>query len=277
MNYSKKKYIFFVLGLFLLLFVSSCKNEEDHSPCGRTDCSLTKTTYAENGIEQQIISQSYVIEGGKKLLSETYWDILVSNTSIRVTNRYDNQARLIETFTTNTFNGGSNNSKITYEYDTSIPERVIKSTSYGNNNDIVAYSLYSYETLDKPIRQDFYNLQDEIVAHKELEYDLNGNLIKESDYQRNILTSLTTFSDYTAEGEWKIKTYENLRGQGLGVEKTTKTFENCTLKSTLIETDGIFTSRSVNTIEGGLIASTQSFDSTGNQINNETTYEYDCN
>ena len=278
MNYSIVKNVF--VGLFLFLCIVSCKNEEDHSPCGRPDCYLTKINYSENGTQVQTVTQTYTTAGGQKLLSETYWDIPASSASVEIINQYDNQARLIETSTTNTTNNGSNTSKVTYEYDAMQPERVARQDNYGNANNITSYSLYSYTgILDKATRIDLYNLSNQIVAHKEFTYDTNGNLVEELDYQGTTLNSRITYSNYT-DGEWRNKVYEILDpnpGLPYNREETTRTFENCTLKSTLIEYNTGFGQSFVNTIVDNLIVSTQSFDVGGNQINRETTYEYDCN
>lgn len=282
MNYSNGKNVFFALGLFLLLFVSSCKNEEDHSPCGRPDCSLTKMTYSEDGVIQHVITQTYTTAGGKKLLSETYWDISISNASVKIVNQYDNQARLTESSTTNTNSNGSNTSKVTYDYVASKPARANKVTYYGNTNNITGYSLYVYNgSLDKPTRQDYYSLADQITSHKEFTYDANGNLTEELDYSGTFLGSRTTYSSYTSDGEWQSKLYENFRTNPdvhlLATAKTTRVFENCTLKSELVETDGAFSHKFVNTIENSLIVAAKSVDAVGNpNTNGLTTYEYDC-
>lgn len=281
MNCFNGKNVFFALGLFLLLFVSSCKNEENHSPCGRPDCSLVKMIHTDNGVQTSIINQTYTTAGGKKLLAETYWDIMANNASIKINNQYDNQARLVEFLSVTTTNIGTNTSKIIYEYDTTRPARLVKSTSYGNTNNVVGYVLYSYSgTLDKPIRQDNYDTQNQIVAHKEFEYDANENLTKEVDYQTNFLNSRITYSNYTSDGEWQSKLYENFKRNptdpGFNTEETTRVFENCTLKSTLMEYDSGSSQKIVNTIENDLIVSTLVFDELGNQLGLETTYEYNC-
>ena len=274
MNYSKVRVAFF--SFILLLSVFSCKNEEDHSPCGRPDCSLLRITHFDNGVEQSVVNHTYVVVDGKKLLSQMNWDIPNSSASVVIDNQYDSQARLTESLTTNTNAFGTNNSKIVYEYDVTQPERIIKSTNYGNNN-VVGYSLYIYGSVsNNPIRQDFYNIQDQIVAHKEFEYDANDNLTRELDFQGSTLNSRTTYSNYTSDGEWTTKLYQNLSGQGVGERETIRTFENCNLKNSIVREDGIQVSHFENTIENNLIVTTTSFDVLGNQLSNETTYEYSC-
>lgn len=280
MKYPNGKNVFIILGLFLALFISSCEseNEREQTPCGRPDCSVIKQIYSENGVEHNILTQTYTVIAGKKLLAQTHLDILPNLSTITISNVYDNQARLIET--TNTTN--STTTRTVYEYTATQPERVTKHIRYGSSNEILGYTMYTYSgTLNKAVRQDNYTIQDEIVSHKEFEYDAAGNITQELDYSGTVLNSRTTYLGYISEGNWQQKLFENFREhanvQLIDTQRTVQLFINCTLKATVIEINGVVNTTFVNTIENDLIVSTQTFDATGNQINNnETIYEYDC-
>ena len=282
MNYSILKNSILALGLFPLLFISSCKNVDDHAPCGRPDCSLIQMIETENGVQKHIISHTYTIVGGKKLIEETYWDILAvpSGRSLQVNNLYDNQARLTESTTTNTFNNGFiSGNKVIYIYDVTHPERVTESENYDLVNNMTGYYLYSYSgTLDKAIRRDSYNTQNQIIGYTEFTYDSNENLIEESNYYGTTLNSKVTYSGYISSGEWQVKLYENFNPSNSSINtlETIRTFQNCTIENTLIKEDGILILNHVNTIVNDLIVSRITFDGSGNQLR-EGTYAYDCN
>lgn len=277
MNYSNVKNVF--VGLFLLLCIASCKNEEDHSPCGRPDCFVVGTTYYKDGVVESSSTQTYVTVAGNKLIKELTWDIPYANTVIKGTNEYDSEGRLTVYYTTNIVNGNSSTSKVTFEYDAS--DRLSKNTFYNHLDEETGYSLNTYDDSNtEPSRRTFYNLQDEVTAYKEFSYDANGNLIEELDYQGTELGTRRTYSDYNSEGEWRTHFYEVFRDNPDVViienRKITRAFEGCHLKTHAVEEDGVFLYTDVYTIENDLVVSTERFDAAGNTTNSKTIYEYDC-